>query len=277
MLWRLGGALAARVVKDDIGAFAAALTYNLLFALFPLALALAALVPALHLAAAQRALLAPLSAVVDPEVVSLIGHTAAHGGHVPSPSLACVGVGGYLWGMSAAFRRLMDAFNHAYGCPLPLRRSPWETVVLSVVLALTLGVGLVAAMVVAVVGQDLTRAVLPALAWWAGGPVAAALRWLTLLALAVVMLAVLYGVAPDRPRVFHWFSPGAVAAIAIWMAISLGFSRYLSHFNSYNLVYGSVGAVILLLLYLYFLSYALLIGGELNALLQQRRPVESST
>lgn len=272
-LWVFGRAFVLRLIRNDIGAFAAALTYNLLFALFPLALALTAVVPSLHLAAAQQALLIPISAVVSPEVISLIKKTTAYGGRVPSPSLAYAGAAGYVWGMSAAFRRLTDAFNHAYQYRPPLRRAPWKTALLSVLLALTLGIGLVAAMLGATIGQHLTRAFFPAagaLEWLALSVV----RWLTLLVLAMVMLAVLYWVAPDQPRAFRWLSPGAVVAIGVWLVISFGFSQYLYHFNSYNFVYGGVGAVILLLLYLYFLSYALLIGAELNAMLEDRHSMQ---
>lgn len=265
-LWRFGTALARRLVRDEVGAYAAALTYTLLFALFPLALALAALVPA----SVQRALLVPLASVVTPEVISLLRHTAAGGGPAAHPALAYAGLTGYLLGMSAAFRRLIDAFNHAYEFAPPLRRGPWRTAVLSVVLALTAGAMLVLAMAMATLGQHLTLAVLGPVGGPLGGVVVAAVRWGTLLALAVVMLAVLYAVAPDRPCRFRWITPGSAAAIAAWLAISFGFSLYLAHFNSYDLLYGSVGAVILLLLYIYFLSYALLLGAELNALLGVR-------
>jgi membrane protein len=262
-LWRFGTALTQRIGRDEVSAYAAALTYNLLFSLFPLALAVTALVPA----AVQRALLVPLASVVTPEVVGLVRHTAAGGVPAAHPALAYAGLTGYLLGMSAAFRRLIDAFNHAYGFAPPLHRSPWETAVLSVVLALTAGALLVVAMAMATLGQHLTVVMLRPVGGPLGGFVVAAVRWGALLALADVMLAVLYSVAPDRPCRFHWITPGAAAAIVAWLAISFGFSLYLAHFNAYNLLYGGVGAVILLLLYLYFLSYALLLGAELNALL----------
>jgi membrane protein len=258
-LWGFAMALYHRVMRDDIGAYAAALTYNLLFALFPLILAIAALVPP----TVRPALVTPLSHVVSPEVIALLRRTA--GAEKVHPTLAYAGALGYVWGMSGAFRRLMDAFNHAYEFPRPLRRRTWQTIVLSLVLALTLGVLLVVAMVVAAGGQYLVAA--------AAGPaglraaVLVAIRWAILLAMAGVMLAVLYAVAPDRPQHLRWVSPGGATAICAWLVISFGFSQYLTHFNSYNVLYGSVGAVILLLLYLYFLSWTLLLGAEINAML----------
>lgn len=263
--WAAGRALARRLGRDEASAYAAALTYNLLFALFPLLLAMAALVPALHLSSAQRSLVHGLSVIVTPEVVRLLTRVGARSG-TPNPALAVAGGAGYIWGMSAAFRRLIDAFNHAYEYRPPLRRPAWQTALLSGVLALTLGVGLVVALLVATLGQHLTQAWLPASARPLEVAAVAVLRWVALLALALLMLAVLYWVGPDRPRPFRWVSPGSVAAMGVWLLISFGFSLYLTHFNAYNVVYGSVGAVILLLLYLYFLSYALLLGAEINAL-----------
>lgn len=265
-LWRFGTALARRLGRDEMGAYAAALTYNLLFALFPLVLAVTALIPA----SVQRALLVPLSSVVTPEVIALLRHTAAGGGSAGHPALVYAGVTGYLLGMSAAFRRLIDAFNHAYEFPRPLRRTPWRTVLLSVVLALTAGALLVVAMAMATLGQQLTLALLGSVGGPLGGVAVGVVRWGALLALGLVMLALLYAFAPDRPCRFRLVSPGAAVAIIAWLAISFGFSLYLSHFNSYDLLYGSVGALILLLLYLYFLSYALLLGAELNVMLGVR-------
>lgn len=260
-LWRLGVTLGRRLVRDDIAAYAAALTYNLLFALFPLILAISALVPA----RVRTSLVAPLATVVTPEVIALLRHTA--GSAAVHPTLAYVGVLGYIWGMSGAFRRLIDALNHAYELPLPLRRKGWQTFLLSVILALTLGLLLVAAMGMATFGRDIVTLVPGPPAGLVRADIVLGMRWVALLALGLLMMDVLYAFAPDRPRGFRLFSPGAGAAMGAWLLISLGFSQYLAHFNSYDLLYGSVGAVILLLLYLYFLSYALLLGAELDAVL----------
>ena len=260
-LWRFGLMLGRRLGRDDIAAYAAALAYNLLFALFPLILAVTAMVPA----QVRVSIMAPLATVVTPEVIALLQRTA--GSAAIHPTLAYAGVLGYVWGMSGAFRRLIDAFNHAYEFPRPLRRKGWQTFLLSVGLALTLGVLLVAAMGMATFGRYLLALLPGPRVGWLRADVVLGLRWVVLLAMALVMLSVLYGVAPDRPRGLRLLSPGAAAAILAWLVISLGFSQYLTHFNSYNLLYGSVGAVILLLLYLYFLSYALLLGAELDAVL----------
>lgn len=266
-LYRLGRDLQARLDRGETSAYAAALTYNFLFALFPMALALAAVLPALRLAGGQHGLTSALGAVVPREVVRLVG--TAHGTGRSRGALALAGGLGYLLGMSAAFRRLMAAFHRgrATSAAPPPARAGWWTVALSVILALTLGVGLVAATVLMTLGQALLRAVLPPGVTAAGAAAAEALRWLILVALTLLMVSLLYWLGPEGRRPFRFGSPGALAAIAVWAVVSTGFSLYLSRFNAYNALYGSVGAVILLLLYLYFLSYALLLGWEVDALL----------
>ena len=91
-------------------------------------------------------------------------------------------------------------------------------------------------------------------------------RWPALVVLVAVALAVFYRLGPDRanPR-RHWLSWGAVAAIVLWLVISAGFSFYVSNFGSYGQTYGSLGAVIVLLLWLWLSALAVLIGAELDA------------
>jgi membrane protein len=270
-LYRWGRLLQARLSRAETSAFAAALTYNFLFALFPLALALAAILPPLRLLPGQQGFTAALAGLVSPEVVRLVG--AAHGTARSRGALALGGTAGYLLGMSAAFRRFMEAFRHAPGAQRQ-RRATWWAIALSVLLALTLGFGLVAAMVLLTLGQALLHALLPASLPAAAGPAAEVLRWLILLGLALLMIGLLYWVGPEGRRRFRFASPGALVAITVWGAISAGFSLYLSRWNAYNALYGGVGAFILLLLYLYFLCYALLLGWEVDALLDGPGPPE---
>ncbi|MGE4006922.1 YihY/virulence factor BrkB family protein, partial [Pseudonocardia sp.] len=91
-------------------------------------------------------------------------------------------------------------------------------------------------------------------------------RWVLLVALVVVALAVVYRVAPDRdaPR-FRWVSVGAVVATVLWVVGSVVFSLYVDNFGSYNKTYGALAGVIVLLLWLYLTGYIVLLGAEVNA------------
>lgn len=92
------------------------------------------------------------------------------------------------------------------------------------------------------------------------------LRWPLLLASMLLALAVLYRYGPsrDEPR-WQWTSWGAVVATALWLLASVGFSLYVSNFSSYNETYGSMGAVVVLMMWLFLSAFAVLIGAELNA------------
>jgi len=92
------------------------------------------------------------------------------------------------------------------------------------------------------------------------------IRWVLLVALIVVALAVVYRVAPDRdsPQ-FKWTSVGALVAAALWVLGSLAFSLYVNNFGSYNKTYGTLAGVVILLLWLYLTSYIVLLGAEINA------------
>jgi membrane protein len=91
-------------------------------------------------------------------------------------------------------------------------------------------------------------------------------EWPLLIAFVGVGLAVVYRYAPsrDEPK-WRWVSPGAGAAVALWIISSIGFTVYVAHFNSYNKTYGSLGGVIILLTWLYLSSFVILFGAAINA------------
>lgn len=92
------------------------------------------------------------------------------------------------------------------------------------------------------------------------------LRWPLLAIFGMIALALLYRYAPDRDEPqFRWVSWGAAAAIVLWLAASLLFSFYVKNFGSYNETYGSIGAVIILLMWFYITAFTVLLGAELNA------------
>jgi membrane protein len=91
-------------------------------------------------------------------------------------------------------------------------------------------------------------------------------RWVLLVALIIVALAVVYRLAPDRdaPQ-FKWTSVGALVAAVLWVLGSIGFSLYVNNFGSYNKTYGTLAGVVVLLLWLYLTAYIILLGAEINA------------
>jgi membrane protein len=103
-------------------------------------------------------------------------------------------------------------------------------------------------------------------------------RWILTLSLVALWIGVFYRIGPNRPR-HHpiiW-KPGLIAAVTLWLTASGGFSFYIKNFGNYNEIYGSIGAVIALLMWFYISAYAVLLGGVLNATLENEQSAAEKT
>jgi membrane protein len=172
-----------------------------------------------------------------------------------------ISVAAALWSASAGTQSLMKGLNIIYD----EEESRGFVKLRGLALLLTIGA------IVVVLGALALIAVLPAVLREIGlgraGELAVSIgRWPALIILVAAALAVLYRLGPDRanPR-FRWMSWGALVAVVLWIAVSAGFSFYVSNFGSYGQTYGSLGAVIVLLLWLWLSALAALIGAELDA------------
>ncbi len=96
------------------------------------------------------------------------------------------------------------------------------------------------------------------------------LRWGVAVLVMLVGLGLVYRYGPNRPKRTPWISVGVVVALMLWAAASLGLSLYLRNFGSYNEVYGSIGAVIALLMWFFLSAYAFLLGAAVNAQIERR-------
>jgi len=98
------------------------------------------------------------------------------------------------------------------------------------------------------------------------------LRW-PVTALAMMLCAALaYYVLPDVKQKFKFITPGSVIGTLVWLACTYGFSVYAGHFGSYNVTYGSIGGVIVLLTWFYLSGFVFLMGGEVNAIIEHAAP-----
>jgi membrane protein len=102
--------------------------------------------------------------------------------------------------------------------------------------------------------------------------------WALLLAFVIFGLAVIYRFGPSRaPADWRWITPGSIAAAALWLAASLGFSFYAANFASYNETYGTLGGVIILLMWLWISVYVIIMGAELNSELEMQTEQDTTT
>jgi membrane protein len=93
-------------------------------------------------------------------------------------------------------------------------------------------------------------------------------RWPVIVILLMVAVALIYYVMPDVKQEFRFITPGSVLAVVVWIIASLGFGLYVKEFANYNAMYGSIGAIIVLLLYFYISAAVLLLGAEMNAVIE---------
>ncbi|MBV8653612.1 MAG: YihY/virulence factor BrkB family protein [Alphaproteobacteria bacterium] len=171
-----------------------------------------------------------------------------------------------LWSTNYAISTLMTALNAAYG--EREKRSYLVTIALS--LALTSGLVLFAIFALLLV------AVLPAVIHLL--PIAgewrmsvALTRWPLLAVIVMAALAAMYRFAPSRTEArWRWVSGGAVIATLAWIVVSLGFSIYVERFSTYDRTYGSLGAVVVLLMWFYLSAFVVLLGAELDAEMERR-------
>lgn len=249
---------------DNLGVVAGGVAFYALLALFP---ALAALVAVYGLAFDPEAIQRQLQAMSDllPEQVQTILErqltdlTSTSGTALGISLAASVALA--VWSATKGTKALMQALNIVYDEQETRGFIGQNAVALGLtvggVLLVVVALGLVALLpgVLGLLGLAGTERLIIAL-----------LRWPLLAAVMVVALAVLYRYAPARAAAqWRWVLLGAAAATLLWLVASALFSLYVSNFGSYNETYGSLGAVVVLLLWLYLSAYAVLLGAELSA------------
>jgi len=102
------------------------------------------------------------------------------------------------------------------------------------------------------------------------------LKWPFLAAVVTVLLAILYWAAPNvRHPGWRWLTPGSVLAVALWILASIGFTLYVNHFGALNATYGSIGGVLVFLVWLWLTNIAILLGAELDAEIERTWAIEA--
>ncbi len=264
------------VGEDHVSAFAGNVTYKALFAIFPfftLLLSLLGLFNATNLVttmiqSAQGALPGTAVTFLEDQILPLTqsqANSAFTFGAIISIALA-------LWGVSGAFRSIMEAMNVMY--EVEEGRPAWKQYAMSVFLALGIAALLLSALGLVVFGIPLAESIAgnipglgPVFAW-----VWAIAQWPVLLGIVLFAFALVYYFAPDVEQRFKWISPGSIAAVVLWLLFSLLFSLYVNNFGSYNETYGALAGIAILMLYIYYTSYILLLGAEMNQVIEEHIP-----
>ena len=263
--------LAKRVWKeindDRMFGRAAELSYYFLLALFPLLIFLTSII-GITLGSGtgtRHALFDYLARIMPPAAFQLLSTTmyevtnSSGGGKISFGLLAA------LWAASNGMGAITESLNIAYD--VEETRPWWKTRLVAIALTVSLSVLIIGALILVVFGGRIGEGVANAYGF---GPAFAItwkiVQWPAVLAVMVLAFALIYYFAPDlRRQAWQWLTPGAAIGVALWLLVSLAFRVYLHFFDSYSATYGSLGAVIILMLWLYFTGAAVLIGGEINS------------
>ena len=257
--------------EDDVWGRAAQLSYYFLLALFPLLLFLVTLLGYFTDASEElrNSLLSYLGRVMPPSALDLVNTTLDEVGNRKGGGKLSFGLLVTLWAASNGMGAISQTLNIAY--EVEESRPWWKVRLVSVGLTILLAVLIISALVLVLYGSRLASLI----AWYAGLGDTFVLAWKILqwpivLGFLLFGFGCLYFFAPNlRHQRWEWVTPGAAVAVALWLLASLGFRAYLYFFNSYSATYGSLGALIILMLWFYLTGIAVLVGGEINSELER--------
>lgn len=274
-LWKLGGLgwrelakrVWAEVQEDNVFGRAAELSYYFLLALFPFLIFLTSVIGLIlgSGTGTRHTFFQYLARIMPPSAFQLIDNTMYEVSESSGGGKLSFGILAALWAASNGLGAITESLNTAYD--LKESRPWWKQRLTAIGLTVALSILIIGALILVVAGGRIAE-------WLAAhyglGPVFPIgwkiIQWPVVLACMTFAFALIYYLAPDfREQAWQWLTPGAVIGVVLWLLVSLAFRVYLHYFNSYSATYGSLGAVIILMLWLYLTGAAVLIGGEVNS------------
>jgi membrane protein len=270
--WNLGGLTVrelgrrvwAEIWEDEVTDRGAALAYYFLFALFPTLLFLTVLLGLLPLPGLMDRLLQYGDQALPGDAASIVRRTWVEINRGAGGGLLSIGVLTALWASSNGMASIMSALNVAYD--IEDTRPWWKRRLLAVVLTVGFAVFILAALVLLVFGPHIGAGVA---GLFGLGTIFMSVWNVANIPIVVffvlVGIALVYYLAPAAEQSWRWVTPGSVVALGLWLAMSWGLRLYVGRFADYNAAYGSIGGIVLLMLWLYLTGVVLLVGAEINA------------
>lgn len=277
-MWRLSGLSWTTLLKrvwqrmdeDDIFGRAAQLAYYFLLALFPLLLFLVTLLGYFAAAGSElrNELLSYLATVVPYSAVELIQSTLNEISNESGGGKLSFGLLAALWAASNGMGAISQTLNIAYD--IQETRPWWKARLTSIGLTILIAVLIIGALAAVLYGGQIGDLIAGAIGLGHTFTIIwRVVQWPIIFAFLLTAFGSIYYFAPDsKDRHWRWITPGSVVAVVLWLLASLGFRGYLHFFNSYSATYGSLGALIILMLWFYLTGLAILTGGELNSELE---------
>ena len=253
--------LVSQSLRHDIGRSSAALAYYLLFALFPFLIFLSSLLGLLELDV--YAIIQSMDRILPDSVVNIVEAYLHYVSENSSTTILWFSLVFSIYFPMRATNCLMRSVRRAYHLPRPTNHLTYTlkvllyTVFLLVTIALTVGLMTVGHRVLRLVAQFIW--IPPSFVeMWTN------LRFFVLAIVVLGAVAALYALSQDSRRPAKSILPGALFSLAAWMAMSVAYSYYVENFSNYSVIYGALGTVVVLLIWLYFTSAVLVLGAELN-------------
>jgi membrane protein len=262
---------AKEIVADDLLNLAAQQAYYFFFALFPALLTFISIASFFPIHNMVDQVVAVLGRFAPPEVLTIITDQITkisrsdHGGILTFAFLLT------LWSSSGAMVSIISTLNTAYD--ITEDRPLWRVRVIAIALTLGIALFILTSIALVIAGPTLvehlanTMHLGPVFKWtfWI-------LQWPIVFALVATAIGLIYYFAPDAEQDWIWITPGSILATFVWGVASLGLKLYLAYFGDYNETYGTLGGIIVLLLWFYLSGLAILIGAELNAEIEHASP-----
>lgn len=265
---QVGQAVSARVGRNDVSGNAAQLAYYMLFSIFPMLLIAATLLAYLHID--KDSVFNMIKEFAPDQIMDFLEEnlntllTQKNGG------LLSIGIIATLWSASNGMNAVMKSLNKAYG--VTNKRNYVVQRLLSMFFTMSMLATVGATLLLLVFGQQIGMFLInhlhfseDFLSFWNN------LRWTVTLIVIFVVFTFLYWVAPNRRSTLINVLPGALFSTIGWTVASVGFAYYVNNFGNYSATYGSIGVIIILMLWFYLTGIILMIGGELNATLAIRK------
>ena len=254
----------ADIVQNHTLQMAAALSYYFVLSLFPALIFLSAVVAYLPVPDLFNQGLSVMGQFLPPDTMGLVRRVLSDVITPNRGTFLSFGLLGTLWAASGGFSAAIEALNIAY--EVRDDRPFWKTRPLAIWLAFIIGVLLLTALSVMIVG--------PRFGGWLAGRVHLStlfvllwpyIHWSIAIGFTILAVEVLYYVAPNVKQRFLATLPGAVLAVGCWIGLSYLLGIHFRHFANFNKTYGTLGAAIALMTWLYWTGFAMLVGAELNA------------
>lgn len=267
------GDMVTQTKEHDLSGTSAELAYRLFLALFPFLILLVSLASfiakAIGVANPAHDIVNSLGSALPSDTAKVIERQLSGVINGRSAGLLSFGIIGTIWAASSGMGSIIKATNRAYGTRET--RSYFKRTGLAIGMTVSAGLALLLASVVLIGAQVFGVRIGDSMGI---GPVTAIFISIVRFPIAIVLIlfavGVLYWVAPNQKQDLIWISPGAAFFSVAWIIMTSVMGIYVSHFASYNATYGALAGVVILMVWLYFSSFLLLLGAEINAAIEHR-------